>query len=200
MNLSTAERCAFVKNTADCSLEDGFINYLRVAFCLLPSNLTPLTVTLCVRSACLSVYVYVEWGQLLLNGMKLWAHHLRKFTLLWGNLNDHTFDLQGSVISVFAKQWTSVKIWYTWIPLFATWRIKCHCGCCRPTESVYVNKDRFFRVTIIVYGVRWSETDSGSSLLWVHEKKATDWISSASPQMIWLLVLFVFLGLTASKL
>uniref|UniRef100_A0A8D0APU9 Solute carrier family 8 member B1 n=1 Tax=Sander lucioperca TaxID=283035 RepID=A0A8D0APU9_SANLU len=49
MNLSAADRCAFVKNTPDCKMEDGFINYLQVAFCLLPPNLTPLTITLCVR-------------------------------------------------------------------------------------------------------------------------------------------------------
>nr|XP_046243254.1 mitochondrial sodium/calcium exchanger protein isoform X2 [Scatophagus argus] len=48
MNVSAADRCAFVKNTPDCSMEDGFINYLRVAFCLLPPNLTPLTITLCI--------------------------------------------------------------------------------------------------------------------------------------------------------
>ncbi|TDH12731.1 hypothetical protein EPR50_G00050140 [Perca flavescens] len=48
MNLSAADRCAFVKNTPDCNMEDGFINYLQVAFCLLPPNLTPLTITLCI--------------------------------------------------------------------------------------------------------------------------------------------------------
>ncbi|XP_031165011.1 mitochondrial sodium/calcium exchanger protein isoform X2 [Sander lucioperca] len=48
MNLSAADRCAFVKNTPDCKMEDGFINYLQVAFCLLPPNLTPLTITLCI--------------------------------------------------------------------------------------------------------------------------------------------------------
>ncbi|XP_032434274.1 mitochondrial sodium/calcium exchanger protein isoform X1 [Xiphophorus hellerii] len=48
MNYSAAERCAFVKRTPDCSMEDGFINYLRLAFCLLPPNLTPLTITLCM--------------------------------------------------------------------------------------------------------------------------------------------------------
>ncbi|XP_051925166.1 mitochondrial sodium/calcium exchanger protein isoform X1 [Hippocampus zosterae] len=48
MNVSAADRCAFVKNTPDCSLEDGFINYLQVAFCLLPPDLTPLTVILCI--------------------------------------------------------------------------------------------------------------------------------------------------------
>uniref|UniRef100_A0A3Q3DIA3 Solute carrier family 8 member B1 n=1 Tax=Hippocampus comes TaxID=109280 RepID=A0A3Q3DIA3_HIPCM len=52
MNVSAADRCAFVKNTPDCSLEDGFINYLQVAFCLLPPDLTPLTVILCVRLVC----------------------------------------------------------------------------------------------------------------------------------------------------
>uniref|UniRef100_A0A3Q0SE03 Solute carrier family 8 member B1 n=1 Tax=Amphilophus citrinellus TaxID=61819 RepID=A0A3Q0SE03_AMPCI len=44
-----ADRCAFVKKTPDCSMEDGFINYLELAFCLLPPNLTPLTIILCVR-------------------------------------------------------------------------------------------------------------------------------------------------------
>lgn len=48
MNLSAADRCAFVKSTPDCNMEDGFINYLRLAFCLLPPNLTPLTITLCI--------------------------------------------------------------------------------------------------------------------------------------------------------
>ncbi|KAJ4941683.1 hypothetical protein JOQ06_011560 [Pogonophryne albipinna] len=48
MNVSAADRCAFVKNTPDCNLEDGFLNYLNLAFCLLPPNLTPLTITLCV--------------------------------------------------------------------------------------------------------------------------------------------------------
>ncbi|XP_077456347.1 mitochondrial sodium/calcium exchanger protein [Stigmatopora argus] len=48
MNVSAAERCTFVKNTPDCSIEDGFINYLQVVFCLLPPKLTPLTVILCI--------------------------------------------------------------------------------------------------------------------------------------------------------
>ncbi|KAM4746185.1 mitochondrial sodium/calcium exchanger protein isoform 2-T2 [Anableps anableps] len=48
MNYSAAERCAFVTRTPDCTMADGFINYLRLAFCLLPPNLTPLTITLCV--------------------------------------------------------------------------------------------------------------------------------------------------------
>ncbi|KAM9744107.1 mitochondrial sodium/calcium exchanger protein [Menidia menidia] len=48
MNRSAADRCAFVKHTPDCDMEDGFINYLDVAFCLLPPNLTPLTITLCI--------------------------------------------------------------------------------------------------------------------------------------------------------
>uniref|UniRef100_A0A674F4D6 Solute carrier family 8 member B1 n=1 Tax=Salmo trutta TaxID=8032 RepID=A0A674F4D6_SALTR len=48
MNLSAADRCAFVKATPDCSMEDSFINYLKMAFCLLPPNLTPLTITLCI--------------------------------------------------------------------------------------------------------------------------------------------------------
>uniref|UniRef100_A0A8C4HE49 Sodium/calcium exchanger membrane region domain-containing protein n=1 Tax=Dicentrarchus labrax TaxID=13489 RepID=A0A8C4HE49_DICLA len=57
MNLSAADRCAFVKNTPDCSMEDGFISYLRVAFCLLPPNLVPLTITLCVRPVCVCVWI-----------------------------------------------------------------------------------------------------------------------------------------------
>ncbi|XP_056149728.1 mitochondrial sodium/calcium exchanger protein isoform X2 [Lampris incognitus] len=48
MNLSATERCAFVMATPDCSMEDGFINYLHLVFCLLPPNLTPLTITLCI--------------------------------------------------------------------------------------------------------------------------------------------------------
>ncbi|XP_077600521.1 mitochondrial sodium/calcium exchanger protein-like [Stigmatopora nigra] len=48
MNVSAAERCTFVKNTPDCSIEDGFINYLQLVFCLLPPKLTPLTVILCI--------------------------------------------------------------------------------------------------------------------------------------------------------
>uniref|UniRef100_A0A3P9GZI1 Solute carrier family 8 member B1 n=1 Tax=Oryzias latipes TaxID=8090 RepID=A0A3P9GZI1_ORYLA len=47
MNRTPAERCTFVKNTPDCDMEDGFINYLNVVFCLLPPNLTPFTITLC---------------------------------------------------------------------------------------------------------------------------------------------------------
>lgn len=48
MNLDASARCAFVKNTSDCDMEDGFINYIKVAFCLLPTNLTPLVITLCI--------------------------------------------------------------------------------------------------------------------------------------------------------
>ncbi|CAL9708313.1 unnamed protein product [Knipowitschia caucasica] len=48
MSLPAAERCDFVKNTSDCSSEDSFINYIHVAFCLLPAHLSPLTITLCI--------------------------------------------------------------------------------------------------------------------------------------------------------
>lgn len=48
MNLNASDRCAFVKNTSDCDMEDGFINYIKAAFCLLPTNLTPLVITLCI--------------------------------------------------------------------------------------------------------------------------------------------------------
>uniref|UniRef100_A0A3B3BBI6 Solute carrier family 8 member B1 n=1 Tax=Oryzias melastigma TaxID=30732 RepID=A0A3B3BBI6_ORYME len=51
MNHTSADRCNFVKNTPDCDMEDGFINYLRIVFCLLPPDLTPFTITLCVRRA-----------------------------------------------------------------------------------------------------------------------------------------------------
>ncbi|XP_061133684.1 mitochondrial sodium/calcium exchanger protein isoform X1 [Syngnathus typhle] len=48
MNINATDRCAFVKNTPDCSMEDGFIKYLQVAFCLLPPDLTPLSLILCI--------------------------------------------------------------------------------------------------------------------------------------------------------
>ncbi|XP_028314152.1 mitochondrial sodium/calcium exchanger protein isoform X2 [Gouania willdenowi] len=48
MNQTAAERCAFVRSTEDCKMQDGFINYLDVAFCLLPPNLAMLTISLCV--------------------------------------------------------------------------------------------------------------------------------------------------------
>lgn len=50
MTLNATDRCDFVKSTVDCANEDGFINYLDVAFCLLPPNIIALTATLCVRS------------------------------------------------------------------------------------------------------------------------------------------------------
>ncbi|CAL8262766.1 unnamed protein product [Boreogadus saida] len=48
MNVSAADRCAFVRSTEDCRLVDGFLSYLRLVFCLLPPSLSPLTVTLCM--------------------------------------------------------------------------------------------------------------------------------------------------------
>ncbi|XP_037114187.1 mitochondrial sodium/calcium exchanger protein isoform X2 [Syngnathus acus] len=48
MNINATDRCAFVKSTPDCSMEDGFVKYLQVAFCLLPPDLTPLSVILCI--------------------------------------------------------------------------------------------------------------------------------------------------------
>lgn len=48
MNHTATERCTFVRNTPDCDMGDGFINYLDVAFCLLPPYLAPLTITLCI--------------------------------------------------------------------------------------------------------------------------------------------------------
>ncbi|KAL0979321.1 hypothetical protein UPYG_G00183630 [Umbra pygmaea] len=48
MNLNATQRCEFVRNTPGCRMEDGFINYLQLAFCLLPPNLTPLTIIFCI--------------------------------------------------------------------------------------------------------------------------------------------------------
>ncbi|KAJ8285600.1 hypothetical protein GJAV_G00028700 [Gymnothorax javanicus] len=50
MNQSVQQRCIFVKTTPDCAQEDGFIDYLRVAFCAFPSNLLPL-----------AVFIFVLW-------------------------------------------------------------------------------------------------------------------------------------------
>ncbi|KAJ8380362.1 hypothetical protein SKAU_G00011400 [Synaphobranchus kaupii] len=44
MNLSADQRCIFVKSTPDCTQEDGFIDYLRMAFCFFPFHLLPLAV------------------------------------------------------------------------------------------------------------------------------------------------------------
>lgn len=46
MSLNASDRCQFVRKTPDCQMEDGFINYLEQAFCLLPPTYTPLTITL----------------------------------------------------------------------------------------------------------------------------------------------------------
>ncbi|KAM8865785.1 mitochondrial sodium/calcium exchanger protein [Synchiropus picturatus] len=46
MSLNASDRCRFVLHTPDCLMEDGFINYLVEAFCLLPYSYTPLTITL----------------------------------------------------------------------------------------------------------------------------------------------------------
>ncbi|KAF7200185.1 mitochondrial sodium/calcium exchanger protein isoform X1 [Nothobranchius furzeri] len=48
MNYNITDRCGFVKRTPDCDMQDGFLNYLDLAFCLLRPNLYPLTITLCV--------------------------------------------------------------------------------------------------------------------------------------------------------
>lgn len=48
MYLNATERCDFVGNTSDCNAQESFINYINLAFCLLPPYLTPLTVTLCI--------------------------------------------------------------------------------------------------------------------------------------------------------
>ena len=54
MSVNSDDRCAFVKKTPDCKMTEGFINYLQEAFCLLPPRLTPLTISLCVRSVAIS--------------------------------------------------------------------------------------------------------------------------------------------------
>ncbi|XP_076147572.1 mitochondrial sodium/calcium exchanger protein isoform X1 [Alosa pseudoharengus] len=46
MNLSANQRCEFVKNTPDCSQEDGFINYPRFTFCQFSPRLLPLAITI----------------------------------------------------------------------------------------------------------------------------------------------------------
>ncbi|XP_064153764.1 mitochondrial sodium/calcium exchanger protein isoform X2 [Anguilla rostrata] len=46
MNLSADQRCIFVKTTPDCAQEDGFVDYLRIAFCLFPFHLLPIAVFL----------------------------------------------------------------------------------------------------------------------------------------------------------
>ncbi|ROL45501.1 Mitochondrial sodium/calcium exchanger protein [Anabarilius grahami] len=48
MNLSASQRCEFVKNTPDCTSDEGFIKYPWVTFCLFPPNLLPLVITLYV--------------------------------------------------------------------------------------------------------------------------------------------------------
>ncbi|XP_050971763.1 mitochondrial sodium/calcium exchanger protein [Labeo rohita] len=48
MNLSANQRCEFVKNTSDCTSDEGFIKYPVVTFCLFPPNLLPLAITLYV--------------------------------------------------------------------------------------------------------------------------------------------------------
>jgi len=50
MNLSASQRCEFVKNTPDCASDEGFIKYPWVTFCLFPSNLLPLVITLYVST------------------------------------------------------------------------------------------------------------------------------------------------------
>ncbi|KAL2087146.1 hypothetical protein ACEWY4_018205 [Coilia grayii] len=46
MSLNVNQRCEFVKNTPDCSQEDGFINYPFLTFCVFSSQLLPLAITL----------------------------------------------------------------------------------------------------------------------------------------------------------
>lgn len=48
MTLNATDRCNFVKNSLDCTNEDGFVNYLDLAFCLMPPNIIAFTVTLCL--------------------------------------------------------------------------------------------------------------------------------------------------------
>ncbi|XP_051505604.1 mitochondrial sodium/calcium exchanger protein isoform X1 [Myxocyprinus asiaticus] len=48
MNLSSSQRCEFVKNTPDCASDEGFINYPWVTFCLFSPHLLHLIITLCV--------------------------------------------------------------------------------------------------------------------------------------------------------
>ncbi|KAI1900496.1 hypothetical protein AGOR_G00050530 [Albula goreensis] len=41
MKVSADQRCSFVQSTPDCAQEDGFIDYLDIAFCFFPSHLFP---------------------------------------------------------------------------------------------------------------------------------------------------------------
>ncbi|KAG5840939.1 mitochondrial sodium/calcium exchanger protein isoform X1 [Anguilla anguilla] len=50
MNLSADQRCIFVKTTPDCAQEDGFVDYLRIAFCLFPFHLLPI-----------AVFIFILW-------------------------------------------------------------------------------------------------------------------------------------------
>lgn len=68
MNLSASQRCEFVKNTPDCTSDEGFIKYPVVTFCLFPSNLLPLAITLYVRThlaqspnSGFTFYIPVNW-------------------------------------------------------------------------------------------------------------------------------------------
>lgn len=54
MNLSVSQRCEFVKNTPDCTSDQGFINYPWMTFCLFSPQLLPLVITLYVRTISLT--------------------------------------------------------------------------------------------------------------------------------------------------
>ncbi|XP_029103062.1 mitochondrial sodium/calcium exchanger protein isoform X1 [Scleropages formosus] len=62
MKLNGSQRCLFILNTPDCSQEDGFISYLRVAFCSFPAHLFPL-----------AIFLYALWLLLLFMALGLTA-------------------------------------------------------------------------------------------------------------------------------
>ncbi|KAH1180390.1 hypothetical protein KIL84_009226 [Mauremys mutica] len=43
---NSSEWCHFIRSTPDCQTDSGFLNYLNGVFCLFPSGLLPLAVTL----------------------------------------------------------------------------------------------------------------------------------------------------------
>ncbi|XP_022095819.1 mitochondrial sodium/calcium exchanger protein-like isoform X2 [Acanthaster planci] len=45
-SLNASEQCSFIRATNDCRIDDGFINYLEVAYCVFPVQLIPLTLIL----------------------------------------------------------------------------------------------------------------------------------------------------------
>lgn len=41
-------KCKFVQSTSDCAIDEGFINYINVVFCVFPANLLPLAMIITI--------------------------------------------------------------------------------------------------------------------------------------------------------